>query len=420
MIKKSKTLELKKHVATIHSGSRLSLLQRKIANALLYNAYDELLKKNEHQIHVKELCQLIGYDSHDHKLIKQALVSLISTVVEWNLVDKNKIDDAGVWNASSIIADASIAGPICTYSYSNRMRELLHHPAVYGRLNMHIQAKFKSTYGLALYENCIRYQNIRQTPWLDLSTFRLLMGVQKDKYSIFRDLKHTVINKAISEVNQYSPIMLEAEYQKKSRQVVSIRFLIIKKTRKEVTVTENAPGLMIKLCSDFGFSSSLATKVLNQFEEAYILEKINIVENSNSFCSGKIANLAQYLQKALNEDYQPPKSSYDRLTQEKKVKEKQAKEESLKVAQRDDFFRAQNQQIFEACNSLEPNKQKQILIEFQEFLSKTVYQSIYQKEGLANFLVLDKFGEFVRKYKPDLLAGLLTFEEYFAANAQEE
>src|SRR5690349_13402545 len=96
-----KTLELKKHVAAIHSSNKLSLLQRKIANALLFNAYEELLDKDEHQIHIPTLCNLIGYDSNDHKTIKKALVNLLATVIEWNLVDGNKLDKEGVWNASS-------------------------------------------------------------------------------------------------------------------------------------------------------------------------------------------------------------------------------------------------------------------------------------------------------------------------------
>ena len=63
----SQSFELKKHVGTIHSSSHLTLVQRKIANALLFNAYDRLLERDEFQIHITELCQLIGYDSKDYK-----------------------------------------------------------------------------------------------------------------------------------------------------------------------------------------------------------------------------------------------------------------------------------------------------------------------------------------------------------------
>jgi hypothetical protein len=81
MIGQEKSLELKKHVGAIHSSNHLTLIQRKIANALLYNAYDHLMDRNEHQIHIPSLCNLIGYDSKDFRKIKGALIALISTVI---------------------------------------------------------------------------------------------------------------------------------------------------------------------------------------------------------------------------------------------------------------------------------------------------------------------------------------------------
>ena len=59
--KKATEHELKKHAATIHCSNTLSLLQRKISNALLYHAYKELMLKEEHEISVKQLCNLIAY-----------------------------------------------------------------------------------------------------------------------------------------------------------------------------------------------------------------------------------------------------------------------------------------------------------------------------------------------------------------------
>src|ERR1700752_4825030 len=75
--------ELKKHAATIHCSNSLSLLQRKVSNALLYHAYKELMTREEHEITVKQLCRLIGYNGNNHAVIKDALKELISTVIEW-------------------------------------------------------------------------------------------------------------------------------------------------------------------------------------------------------------------------------------------------------------------------------------------------------------------------------------------------
>ena len=60
----AKDRNLKKHVAAIHTDGQLSLLQRKLSNVLLVNAYDSLLTQAEHEIDEKTLCVMLGYDSN--------------------------------------------------------------------------------------------------------------------------------------------------------------------------------------------------------------------------------------------------------------------------------------------------------------------------------------------------------------------
>jgi plasmid replication initiation protein len=426
MAEKEKTLELKKHVAAIHSSNKLSLVQRKIANALLFNAYDELLAKEEHQIHIRTLCNLIGYDSNDYKTIKKALVNLLSTVIEWNLVDGNKLDKEGVWNASSIIADASIDGAVCTYSYSNKMKKLLYTPELYGRLNMVVQAKFQSSYGLALYENCVRYQNIEQTPWFDIPQFRKLMGIEDGKYMIFRDFKRRVLDKAIEEVNKYSSLFVSPKVQKQGRQVVAIQFVI--KHAKELSVqqssdaTNDSVPLSQQLKDHFSFSKHQIEDTMSNYDERYILEKISIVESSPSFVKGKINNVAKYLLSALEEDYQPAKSSKDRLRTKKADVVKPEKLDTGK--KRDerklgDYRRYQDKQFVERFNKQSSAMKKKTLKEFEQHLGKSLYLDIYLRDGLANVLVLDQLCEFIRLSKPKLIDDLLTFVE-FCDEAQVE
>jgi plasmid replication initiation protein len=426
MAEKEKTLELKKHVAAIHSSNKLSLVQRKIANALLFNAYDELLAKEEHQIHIRTLCNLIGYDSNDYKTIKKALVNLLSTVIEWNLVDGNKLDKEGVWNASSIIADASIDGAVCTYSYSNKMKKLLYTPELYGRLNMVVQAKFQSSYGLALYENCVRYQNIEQTPWFDLPQFRKLMGIEEGKYLIFRDFKRRVLDKAIEEVNKYSTLFVTPKVQKQGRQVVAIQFVI--KHAKELSpqhssdATDDNVPLSQQLKDHFSFSKHQIEDTMSNYDERYILEKISIVESSPSFVKGKINNVAKYLLSALEEDYQPAKSSKERLRTKKidvvkpEKGDKGKKHDERKLI---DYRRYQEKQIVDRFNKQSSAVKKKALKEFEQHLGKSLYLDIYLRDGLANVLVLDQLCEFIRLSKPKLIDDLQTFAE-FCDEAQGE
>lgn len=403
-------------MATIHSSSQLSLVQRKIANALLYNAYTSLLTTNEHHIHVSELCQLIGYDSHDHKKIKEALVGLISTVVEWNLVDEEKGGDMTVWNASAIISDAKIDGPLCTYSYSNRMRELLYRPEMYGRLNMAVQAKFKSSYGLALYENCIRYQGIAQTPWFDLSTFRQLMGVSENKYPVFRDFNRRVLQKAVEEVNTYSPIFIVPQLKKRGRKVIAIQFVIQKHNllQKKGQGTEGMPagGLLERLCQDFGLSTVQAAKLIAGYEEQYIFEKIGIIVSSSSFQQGKIINLARYLTKALKEDYQPAKSSRVAATEMHRAKYAEEKERAKLAELREAYRRYQDGIMIQAFYELPSSERKIFIADFERFIEPTVYHDLYLKRGIDDVMVMDRLCEYARRERPSLMQSVINFEEF--------
>ena len=401
MLERKKSLELKKHVGFIHSTNKLSLLQRKIANALLYNAYDDLLEKDEYEINIGALCQLIGYDSNDHKRIKTALVNLLSTVLEWNLVDGDRINTDGVWNASSIIADASIDGSLCTYSYSNKMKKLLYHPEMYGRINMLVQSQFQSSYGLALYENCIRYQDIGQTPWFDLAKFRKLMGVEESKYKIFRDFKYSVIEKAVNEVNKYSPINVSVQLRKKMRQVVAIQFLIKKVSAGSHTLELLNSDVSLKLSEvlkdTYGLSKKHIEEVISTYPDNFIREKIAMIEQSPSFQTGKIKNLAKYLLCALKDDYQPTKTS------KSKQHDTRGKEEPKKVVPRDEKeYRERQKQIIECFNNQVEAKKIEALKKFEKSLKGT-YIDIYYRDGLENFLIQQQLCLFVKEKMPELL-----------------
>lgn len=421
-VENKKSLELKKHIGAIHSSNKLTLVQRKIANALLYNAYDNLLKQDQHIIHVKVLCDLIGYNSRDQKPIKNSLVSLISTVIQWNVVDKNKDEKEGIWNASAIIADASIDGPICMYSYSHNMRQLLYHPDLYGRLNMSVQSKFKSTYGLALYENCIRYQGIAQTQWFDLSTFRLLMGVEKDEYPIFRDFKRRVIDKAISEVNAYAPIYITVKFKKEGRGVTALQFLIEhqqKLTESNNNSDELPRTLSYRLQDGFGFSRIQTEKAIIGYGEQYILDKINLIEGSASFQSGKIINLAKYLEHALKQDFKPPKSSNARICEIRQQKEKEIKQQKVERKKIEEYKRFQDEEILRIYRSeIHADGKRAIEKAFEKEIQNNVYHNAYLKEGIANAIVADKFCSFIRSYKQDLLSGIISFEEFCALESK--
>ena len=131
---------------------------------------------------VQDLAEMIGFESHDREILKTALKSLMSTVLEWNVLDeKGREKD---WEACTMLDYARMDGSCCYYSYPNVLRQKLYNPAMYERINISIQRKFSSGYALALYENCVRFRKVGHTGSIQLATFRKLMGVGPREYRI--------------------------------------------------------------------------------------------------------------------------------------------------------------------------------------------------------------------------------------------
>lgn len=387
-----KNFDLKKHVAAIHSATKLSLVQRKIANALLFNAYNELSEKHEHQIHIRTLSELIGYNSNELNAIKRALVSLISTVVEWNLIDKERADNAGVWNASAIIADASITGAVCTYSYSNKMRQLLYRPEMYGRLNMHVQACFKSSYGLVLYENCVRYQNIQETPWFDMMVFRKLMGVDETKYAVFKDFRKRVIDIAVKEVNEHSGFNIDYLLKKVGRIPVGIKFNMTTNPKKWIVSSSTEDVLQ----QEFSFSKQQAVIAVADFGEAYVEEKIAVVKNSISYKKKFIKHLAGYMQGALTQDYKDTEKTHAPKKASAEVFVSGSQENKLQK-QRSHDEKHEQKKMMEHFHQRSLAEQEQLFSLFAKTVVGTIYETLLARDHLDNTIVARKFTQFLKQ-----------------------
>jgi hypothetical protein len=214
---------LKKNVGVVHTTGTLSLLERKISNVLLLNAYDNLLKNRTHSLRVGYLTALLGWtESNNIADLKDALKKITSTTIEFNLMKDGK----ETWKIMSMLSFAEIEEGVCRYRYDEYLAEKLFNPEIYATINLSIQREFKRGYALTLYENCVRYKNVGSTGWIEIPVFRKLMGADSSLYDEFKYLKHKVINKSIEEINSVSDIKIEAEYSKEGRKIAFVKFII--------------------------------------------------------------------------------------------------------------------------------------------------------------------------------------------------
>lgn len=423
IIESKEQKDLLKHVSAIHSAAPLTLLQRKINNALLFHAYPMLTKSEEHTITMTELCRMIGYDGHNYDALKDAILGLLNTVIQWNIIGDDCNDE--VWRAGAIISFVEMKKSVCTYYYSKPLRELLYEPSVYGRISMIVQAKFSSVYALALYENCARYITTKVTKWFDYEIFRKLMGIMDDtKYTVFKDFKKRVIDKAVSEVNLRSSIEVLPEYRTAGRKVVAIRFKLNEKNKKTPLgkrtsktydeLENNERALIDILQQEFNISSSHGIKLLREYGEEDVWKKVEILKKTKAYKIGQIQGPA-YLISLLKNDAQSPaalEKMGDILNQrDQKNIHTENEQHDVQAKKKQDHYKHLVKQFEALLDSLNEEEKSALLEEFiQDQINKKLdfVVSEYRKNGLKSVIVQNTFLRYFKEQYPDRMDALTT------------
>ncbi len=270
---------VKKNVAAIHVSGKLTLLQRKLSNVLLLNAYDTLVTQPTHRIDARTLCLMIGYNSNDMETLKTSLRGLAETVAEWDMLGE---DGEHEWGVSALLAYAKLRAGVCEYAYSPALAERLHDPKVFALINLNIQRRFTSGHALALYENCYRFVRTGSTGWWPLPLFRRLMGVDGSAYyESYKHLNAKIIKPGVAEVNRTSNIALSPEVRKQGRAVTDIRFRIAQNPQLGLMNIDDGPavraGAIYDRLRELGVSDRLARQWIAEHGEAYVAERLEFV-----------------------------------------------------------------------------------------------------------------------------------------------
>lgn len=291
---------VKKHVAAIHVSGKLTLLQRKLSNVLLLNAYDTLTQARSFQMDARTLCLMVGYNSNDFETLKQSLRGLAETVAEWDMLDATGQHE---WGVSSLLSYAKLKGGVCEYAYSPALAEKLSDPKVFALINLNIQRRFTSGHALALYENCYRFHRTGSTGWWPLETFRRLMGVDDSSYyETYKHLNAKIIKPAVAEVNRSSNIVIAPETRKRGRAVTDIRFAIKPNPQLAILDLDDGAGQRRAPVYDrlraMGVSDRLARQWMTEHGESQIAGKLEYIAGQTD-----VKSPARYLAAALRDDF---------------------------------------------------------------------------------------------------------------------
>jgi len=389
---------IKKNVSVIHINAKLSLIQRKLVNALLYNAYDALLAQRQHSLNVALLCEMIGFDSRNLSHLKAALTGLVEASITWDVLEDN---GSVRWGVSGMLSEASIYEGVCTYSYPPSLAEKLYHPDIYSKINLSVVRDMRSAHALVLYENCYRFIDLGHTPWWDVETFRKIMSIDDVvSYQEFKSLNRNVIKPAVQEVNKLSNIQLELETRQKGRSVTGLRFLL--KPNPQLSLIgmdeedEVNQSKAYKALVQEGISKTLARSWALEHPEDYILSKVELARTQAA--NGKIkSSKAGFLKSAIEEDYRSAldvererQKSVEEARAQKRKKETELDDLESTLPQLEATYRIQCTQLMEhAYQTLEEDERKSVLADFSEkittgFLRKEFAKSLWNTRGILS------------------------------------
>ncbi len=346
--------EVIKASPAIQIQNRITHLQRRAWNVLLANAYNELPDKEIHTVSVVELAMKLGFDSNNHEYLKETLEALVDCTVKWNILGKNKKE---IWGAASLLAEVRIEDGICFYQYSHTLRQKLHNPIMYTKLNLRLQNQFKSQYALILWEVCFDYFNVErsrgETPFIPIETFRELMGVESNEYPLFGELNRNVIKPAIKEINDLTDYFVEVEQKRFGRKIAELKFSIVKVKKLPVQESvlpdvEDLPPVAMELVQanvaravaleiataewEFVLPEKLPTPGDYPDFLAYVSEKIEM-----SLYASNVHNTAGYIVDAIRNNYQN-----ENVRKEREMRAARAREKELEDLTTEFYFKRDN------------------------------------------------------------------------------
>ena len=425
----AKINEVIKASPAIQIQSKISLLQRRAWNVLLANAYNALPDKDIHSVSIAELAAKLRFGDGNQEYLKEVLKSIVDCKVEWNVLGKDKKEE---WGVASLLAEVRIRDGICFYQFSHTLRLKLHNPRIYTKLNLRLQNRFKSRYALILWEVCFDYfdadRGKGETPYIPLTVFKELMGLEKNEYSLFKEFNRAVIKPAIKEINDVTDYHVEVESKRLGRRIAELKFRISKV--KQISIQEslfpdidNLPPVALELVQA-AVDRKVALKIANREWDfinpqklpppgtypdflAYISEKIEISLNATD-----VKNRSGYIVEAIRENYQDPAVQKTREVRAEKARQKELEDLTAEFrVKRDNIIRravhAQPELVERAAERI------QSYIIRERLLEHATPIEAYQRGGMVKAEI---DGILAAEFCQDLLAPV--YEQYEAERAR--
>jgi hypothetical protein len=399
--------QLLKPTATIHVGNRLSLIERKVFNAIIWHSQKNRFMKHSNSMSVELLMSLIGLDrSKNMEIIKDALEKLTTNPIIWNTLKKDRTAD---WGICTFLAGAELSGGQLRYVLNPLLVEKVKHPTLFAKIQLLVQTQFSSKYSLALYEflldeMCRAGSPKMHTVQVPLDTVRHVLQFD----GVYKHLNNDVLKPCVLEINKNSDISVGYRGIKEGRAVAGLIFmvertaikmqmpldglLVLDGTDENASEAPRPQDFLVITLIEKGVAESKARMLVETYTEDRIRENVAHVEKEHQ--AGKIKNLSAYLIRAIEEDYRPKKTQDEVHREDEAAKIRERESQQQVVDQKvHEWNRYRERRVRERFLELAPEEQEAYRMAFVERLrdSNPILHRQHKKEGFKSRLVEAQF-----------------------------
>ncbi len=276
----------------VEAQYKLDLLAQKIVRYLVSKVIpnDKTFKNRLYTLIVRDFCEVTDrkYETKAFQDIKAAAEKLLSTKIT---IARGREITRTAWIASYKYHENE---GWFEFSLSTHLeRELLKIKDQFTQYYLGNVSKLKSQYSIRLYELLRQYVAVgyrRET----IPALRAMLGIEEHEYSIFRDFKRWIIQRAQSEIRMKTDIDFEFKVEKLSRKPIAVIFYDIK---QKTLIPDRVLELIPKKYRESRQILDAIRKYVLLCGEDYVTEKLNYTNARNP------KKWVNYFLLALDEDY---------------------------------------------------------------------------------------------------------------------
>lgn len=336
---------LKKPVDTLamapSEGGSITVVERKLYFTLMWFAQRQgwQVGQDSFTAPLAEVLKKMNYNSRNTKLIRDALISMITTPVQWQ---SPTAGEGSNWGVSGMISHAEIissrSGSTLEWSYSPKVRPEILNPFPFARGSLEVQDVLKTHAGLALYDIVTRYLSSATglTPRRHWKWWRPVLtgnGDSMDSSTEFKSFNRDYVKKAINEINNKTGVNVELITHKAGPKVVDLQFKASRKKNYKAPLqnVSTTSGLKeIGRAISLGITQTQAELFFDEHGENTLAKGLDILEQRIAKSGmGPVQKPKEYLETVLDNQAIDAQTGALIDTQKEQALEKQRRIELL-------------------------------------------------------------------------------------------